>query len=176
MKETLLDCLREKNLPFRVSGEEDVSKHWYTKYLGFLFSGSDVPRRYLSNVEASAPNPSPTLVPIPPRPPASPFFPSPSENSQPSGSGISGSNVSPNNPSNNNRAVIIAVVVTASVTFFVVSLIFCCYLKSHMPGPETQRNDERPLLNLSVSELSIGMHLVSISSCYILDLNCLIQF
>ena len=150
IKETLLDCLREKNLPLHVSGEEDVSNHWYTKYLGFLFSTPDVPRRYLSNTAASAPESSP----------APPFFPSnsPDANLQPSGSDTSGSNLSPNKSSNKHRAVIIAVVVTASVTFAVVSLIFCCYFKSHRPGPEIERNDESPLLNSSLSEFSIGMY------------------
>ncbi|RVW94718.1 Formin-like protein 3 [Vitis vinifera] len=179
MKETLLDCLREKNLPFRVSGEEGVSKHWYTKYLGSLFSRLDAPRRYLSNellvsyAEASAPSPvggspnspapepSSSGVPISPGPPASPvppFFPSdsPDASSQSPDSDTSGSNVTQNKSSSNNKSVVIAVVVTASVTFLVVALLFCWYRKAHRTGSEIRRNDERPLLNLSISEFSIG--------------------
>ncbi|XP_019072969.1 formin-like protein 5 isoform X1 [Vitis vinifera] len=179
MKETLLDCLREKNLPFRVSGEEGVSKHWYTKYLGSLFSRLDAPRRYLSNellvsyAEASAPSPvggspnspapepSSSGVPISPGPPASPVPPffssdSPDASSQSPDSDTSGSNVTQNKSSSNNKSVVIAVVVTASVTFLVVALLFCWYRKAHRTGSEVRRNDERPLLNLSISEFSIG--------------------
>lgn len=186
MKETLLDCLREKNLPFRVSGEEGVSKHWYTKYLGSLFSRLDAPRRYLSNellvsyAEASAPSPvgglsnspapepSSSGAPISPGPPASPvppFFPSdsPDASSQSPDSDTSGSNVTQNKSSSNNKSVVIAVVVTASVTFLVVALLFCWYRKAHRTGSEVRRNDERPLLNLSISEFSIGMHMVLFS-------------
>lgn len=186
MKETLLNCLSEKNLPRRVSGEEDVSEYWYTKYLGSLFSKPRASWRYLSrellesNADASAPAPAPvdgmpissptpspapepssSGVPFSPGPvsPVLPFFPSDRSgaSSPPFASDTSGSNVSSHKPSSNKKSVVIAVVVTASVTLFVAGLLFCCYRRAHRTGSQLRRNDERPLLTLSISDYTIGM-------------------
>ncbi|KAL6330519.1 hypothetical protein AAG906_040449 [Vitis piasezkii] len=53
MKESLLDCLRTKNLIFSVSGDEVPSKSWFIKYLELLF---DIPD------SAPGPDQDPALV------------------------------------------------------------------------------------------------------------------
>lgn len=58
------------------------------------------------------------------------------------------------------KEIIIAVVATAVTTFALVALLFLCCLKSRSKriGPVKGQNDDRPLLN---SSLSAGMHLSS---------------
>ncbi|KAG6689522.1 hypothetical protein I3842_11G179700 [Carya illinoinensis] len=110
----------------------------------------------------SSPTPSPDLAPSPapvpfsspapyPQSPAvSPGVPNfsnstfqPSANEDSSGS-PSNSNVQENKRSNSHKSVVIAVAVTASVTFVVVALFFLCYTKVCSKGSRARRNDERP--------------------------------
>lgn len=184
VKQSLLDCLQRHNILFRVSGEDSGSKSWYSKYFESIFPGDNSPRRYLqavpsapapsSGIGSPSPSPSPGPVPTPsqlphsdpPTPSSStPFFPPagndrnlgvpPSENSS---SGPGGSNVEPDKKSNSHRSVIIAVAVTASVTFVAVALFFLCCGGFCKPGSKVRRNDERPLLSLSLTDFSAGMH------------------
>ncbi|KAG7957492.1 hypothetical protein I3843_11G178000 [Carya illinoinensis] len=122
----------------------------------------------------SSPTPSPDLAPSPapvpfsspapyPQSPAvSPGVPNfsnstfqPSANEDSSGS-PSNSNVQENKRSNSHKSVVIAVAVTASVTFVVVALFFLCYTEVCSKGSRARRNDERPLLSLSLNEYSVG--------------------
>ncbi|KAA8526929.1 hypothetical protein F0562_008842 [Nyssa sinensis] len=159
VKQTLLDCLRRKNLLFLVSGEESNSKNWYTKYLESLFASADASRRReLIQSSEETPAPSPVI--------GSPVFSlapssSPSPSQPPSGENTSAgadsaTNVQSNKKSSSRKPVIIAVVVTAAVTFVVVALLFLCYHKSCRTGFGVGRNDERPLLSLSLRDYSIG--------------------
>lgn len=50
MKESLLDCLRTKNLVFHVSADEVTPKSWFIKFLGLLFGWSTKSRRHLAHV------------------------------------------------------------------------------------------------------------------------------
>ena len=190
VKQALLDCLQKHNLRFPVSGGDVGSKIWYAKYLESIFPRDYVPRRNLAGQSvAGAPAPAPAVgSPIPspgpapstsqvpdsdpPSPsPKTPFFPPitsdsnlggpPAENS--SSGPDSGSNVS-NKKSNKHRSVVIAVAVTASITFVIVALLFLCCSGFCRTGSKVGRNDERPLLSLSLSDFSIGMH--SLASCY----------
>lgn len=170
----LIDCVRGNNLMLRSAGEEKRLGSWYTRHLKFLF---DLPwsstRRVLAQTSGEAPAPSPTspspspapsihLRPtnIPASPPVVPFLdPDVNSNVRPTASdqtsgGASGEQSS--NQKSSNRTVVIAVVVTASVTLVIVAVFFlfcrrCCGI-----GPGRGKNDERPLLSLSMSDYSIG--------------------
>ncbi|XP_057950106.1 formin-like protein 5 [Malania oleifera] len=182
MRQIHFDCLR-KNLHY-ISGEEDSFEKWYTKYFRFLLGRSDVPvasrqslGRELQQSIAEAPSPAPKIEsPMsntapssseapsdnPARPPSASFFP-PSFNDsslQPSdgensSSPDSGSNVQSNKQSSNHKSVVIAVVITAAGTFVFAALLFLCCQKCRN-GSGVRRNDERPLLSLSLSEFSVG--------------------
>lgn len=175
-KQTLLDCLGKMNLMFLESGEENSSMKWYTKYVDSLFSRSNARRRReLVQDSAPAPSPavaSPTFSPSPSSskadysqrpagPPLDHFFPTDLNDSSPQPApGESSPNFSSNEQSNkqnkNRKTVVVAVAVTASVTFFVVALLFLCYYKVCGTQPEAGQNDERPLLHISLSNYSIG--------------------
>ncbi|KAF9672935.1 hypothetical protein SADUNF_Sadunf11G0096000 [Salix dunnii] len=90
-----------------------------------------------------------------------PFFPrlsppplSLSENS--SGGSTSGPNIEPDNGKNNNKTVLIAVLVTAAVTFVLAALFFLFCTTVCRRGSGARRNDERPLLSISLSDYSVG--------------------
>ncbi|XP_034702496.1 formin-like protein 3 [Vitis riparia] len=70
MKESLLDCLRTKNLIFSVSGDEVPSKSWFIKYLELLFGWSNHSRRHLANVPQLTIETSPDSAPGPDQDPA----------------------------------------------------------------------------------------------------------
>ncbi|CBI28978.3 unnamed protein product, partial [Vitis vinifera] len=70
MKESLLDCLRTKNLIFSVSGDEVPSKSWFIKYLELLFGWSNRSRRHLANVPQLTIETSPDSAPGPDQDPA----------------------------------------------------------------------------------------------------------
>ena len=177
LERTLLDCLRKISIQFRVSGEESGPKIWYAKNLESQHPRPDSPRRNLGSAPAPAPavvspNPSPTpsADPAPSPSPSSvpsshldsnsqppslvPFFPPTSNDS--SASPASNSNVQANKQSASRKPVVIAVVVTASVTFVVAALFFLCCCKVCGRGSGVRRNDERPLLSLSLSDYSVG--------------------
>lgn len=177
LERTLLDCLRKISIQFRVSGEEGGPKIWYAKNLESQYPRPDSPRRNLvterSPAPASAPapavgSPNPSLTPspspmqVPSSPPDSnsqppppvPFFPPASNDS--SASPDSNSNVQANKQSASRKPVVIAVVVTASVTFVVAALFFLCCCKVCGRRSGVRRNDERPLLSLSLSDYSVG--------------------
>ncbi|XP_009772887.1 formin-like protein 5 [Nicotiana sylvestris] len=178
-KEALVRCLVKKNLLFLISGEEKHLPTWYTRCTDFLFSWYNAPtRRELLQVgdapasaPASAPSPNPatssseTPNSTPPaRPPSKPFFPrdyndsskssAPSDHSSTSQNATS--DVHSNKRKSNRKTVLVAVLVTAAVTFVVVALFFVCYCKVCGAGSRKGRNDERPLLSLSMSEYSVA--------------------
>ncbi|CAN4117764.1 unnamed protein product [Withania somnifera] len=158
-KEALMGCLVKKNLMFLVSGEEKHSSTWYTRCMDFLFSWYGAPRRreLLQVGDAPAPAPAPATAtsssetpksPPPARPPSKPFFPVDYNNSSKS--------AAPSNQKSNTKTILVAVLVTASVTFIVVALFFICYCKVCGVGYRKGKNDERPLLSLSMSDYSVG--------------------
>lgn len=171
----LIDCVRGNNLVLRSAGEEKRLGSWYTRHLKVLFNLPwSSTRRVLAQTPGEAPAPSPSsLSPspapsiplrptnIPASPPVVPFLDPdvnsnvrPTASDQTSGGGASGEQSS--NQKSSNRTVVIAVVVTASVTLVIVAVLFifcrrCCGI-----GPGRGKNDERPLLSLSMSDYSIG--------------------
>lgn len=173
VKQTLQDCLKKKHLNFLVSGEEKGSNNWFLRCLDFLFALLDgTPRRReLVQNYGEAPAPSPVVAsfgaaasssiasftPPPAQALVVPFFQPISRNSslQPVVSGSS-SSVPPSKKETNHRTVAVAVSVTAALTFFVVSILFICCYKVCLSGSGRRRNDERPLLCLSLSDYSIG--------------------
>ncbi|CAK9142312.1 unnamed protein product [Ilex paraguariensis] len=181
VKQTLLDCVRKKNLMFLVSGEERSSKSWYTKYLESWFGGSDAPgrRELLQNFE-EAPAPSPASSPVSSPepsidpPPSSSVLPKPQRPTGPlsrplfapdfkdssmqptSGTSSKTSPEQPNKQKSSRKTVVIAVVVTAAVTLLVAALLFLCCQRVCGTGSGARRKDERPLLCLSLSDYSIG--------------------
>ncbi|XP_059662540.1 formin-like protein 5 [Cornus florida] len=184
VKRTLLGCLRKKNILPVVTGEESGSKNWYTKYVESLLARPDSPSRRelvqsLAKAPASAPAPAPSPAVLSPAPssrpqvpssqrpaasPAQPFFPSnvndsslqPTAGGHSSASTDSATTVQSNKKNSIHKPVIIAVVVTAAVTFVIMVLLFLCYTKTCRTGSGAGRNDERPLLSLSLSDYSNG--------------------
>lgn len=160
VKQTLLQCLRRND--FLVSGEDAQSEHWYSKYLELVYTPNDSPRRRqllqgsspspdLSPAPPPAPPPSHTAVSVRPQVPDSPEETDGSNGE--SSSGESSANVEANKEDSNNRTIIIAVVVTAVVTFSFASLLFYCFRKS-LTG--STRKDDRPLLSLSLQDYSVA--------------------
>ncbi|XP_059301102.1 formin-like protein 5 isoform X1 [Lycium ferocissimum] len=174
--EALMGCLVKKNLLFLISGEEKHSPTWYTRCTDFLFSWYGTPRRrellQVGDAAASAPAPAPatsiseTPNSAPPaRPPTKPFFPrdyndssksSAPTSDQSSTSQKSTSDGESNKRKSNTKTVLVAVLVTAAVTFIVVALFFICYCKICGVGYRKGKNDERPLLSLSISDYSVA--------------------
>ncbi|KAJ6417312.1 hypothetical protein OIU84_003095 [Salix udensis] len=114
---------------------------------------SPAPAPYLAPYPVSTQNPAPSSD--------EPFFPrlsppplSLSENS--SGGSTSGPNIEPDNGKNNNKTVLIAVLVTAAVTFVLAALFFLFCTTVCRRGSGARRNDERPLLSISLSDYSVG--------------------
>lgn len=170
----LMDCVKRKNLLLRNAGEEKSLGSWYTRHLEFLLNLPwSSARRVLAQTSGEAPAPSPTSpspspapsIPLRPTniaasPPVVPFLnPDVNSNLQPTASdqtstGASGEQSS--NQKSSNRTVVIAVVVTASVTLVIAAVLFlfcrrCCGI-----GSGRGKNDERPLLSLSMSDYSIA--------------------
>lgn len=181
----ILDCLRQKNLQTLIYGEEGGSKNWYTKYLEFFSARTDAPgRRHLLQIPAPVPAPSPASSPSPSSAPS----PSDSQLSAQSPSpgvpfskpNFSGSTLEPtadghssatsnsstsgqtNKKNSNRKSVVVAVVVTATLSFFFAALLFICYRCRN--GSGGGRNDERPLLSLSLSDYSIGRYTIPLQS------------
>lgn len=171
-QQTLLDCLRKKNLMLLISGEDATPKNWFTIFLESLFSKRGY-RRELSESFGPAPAPSPALVSPSPSPFArDPEVPSPSpfpatplpffpdlNNSAGQTNGSPFASLSPeldrNKEKSKHKTVVVAVVVTAVATFCLAALLFFCYIRVCRSN-SGRRNDERPLLSLSLSDYSIG--------------------
>ncbi|CAA3008964.1 formin 5 [Olea europaea subsp. europaea] len=154
VKQILVDCLWERNLAFPISDEEKGLKNWYNKYMGFLFARlNSSRRRELIQRFGGAPAPAPAPAPA---------VPSPSPELNDSGlqptSGEHSSN-SPNSASDKQSSkqketIVVAVVVTAAVTFVFSALLFFCCRWFCGTGSGWGRNDESPLLSLSLSDYS----------------------
>lgn len=176
----ILDCLRQKNLQSLIYGEEGGSRNWYTKYLEFFSARNDAPgRRHLLQSPAPVPAPSPAVGSPPSSPSPSPA-PSPSDSQLsasspslvvpffPTADGPSSATLNSNtsghaNKKNSNRKpVVVAVVVTATLSFVLAALLFICYRCRKRSGGG--RNDERPLLSLSLSDYSIGRYRIPLQS------------
>ncbi|KZV17528.1 formin-like protein 5, partial [Dorcoceras hygrometricum] len=173
LDQLILDCLRENSHMFPTTGEEKGSETWYTKSLGYFLTQTSFPQRKLAQAFGEAPAPSPMVLspsPTPsisalpdPQPSESPppqFFPRDFSGSvlQPTTSEQSSagaSDVKSGEHKTNNRTVVVAVVITASVTFFIAAMFFFCCRKCGA-GSVRGRNDERPLLSLSLSDYSIA--------------------
>lgn len=102
-----------------------------------------------------SPSPDPNFnseVPVsgnPARSPLQPFFPDETNlNTQPPLADNSSANDIKSE--NSRKPVVVAVAVTAAITFVIAALLFCCYRKVKN-GSGAGRRDERPLLSLSLS-------------------------
>ncbi|KAK4398468.1 hypothetical protein Sango_1322300 [Sesamum angolense] len=113
----------------------------------------------------SSPTPAPSLPPapteVPASPPLPPFFPRDLDPSNllPTSSGNASANASDvqsNNQKTSKKTVVIAVTVTASVTFVIAALLFFFCRRCCGTGSGRGRNDESPLLSLSLSDYSIA--------------------
>ncbi|XP_022874147.1 uncharacterized protein LOC111392968 [Olea europaea var. sylvestris] len=177
VKKILLDCLRERNLMLPVCGEEKGFKSWYTRYLGFLFANPDSSsRRELIQRIGEAPSPAPTVsppsqatlipaasnAPFPTNPPWLPFFlPDLNDSSlqiktstHSSRSKKSASKKQSSKKESNKRTVIAAVAIAAVSLVAALSCFCCC--RCCRTGNRRGRNDEKPLLCLSLSDYSIA--------------------
>uniref|UniRef100_A0A2P2JAD4 Formin-like protein n=1 Tax=Rhizophora mucronata TaxID=61149 RepID=A0A2P2JAD4_RHIMU len=166
-KQTLLDCIQKNSLPLHFFGEGG-SKIRSAKFLNYLHSRPSFLRRKLlqsiSEPPGSAvgspfpsPAPSPDLAPSP----KNPFFPPVGEPPPPPGENSSvgpflGPSIEPDPGKSNHKSIVIAIVVTATVTFVVAALFFFCCTRICRRGSGVRRNDERPLLSLSLTDYSVG--------------------
>ncbi|KAL8033638.1 hypothetical protein ABFX02_13G172600 [Erythranthe guttata] len=163
VNQILVDCVKGKTHMHAESGEDkSFDETWYTRYLWFLFNRRSVSkRRSLAETFDGAPAPSPLVASPSPAPsitatpPSLPFFPPDS-----SGSSFQPppfvANVGSSGGKSSKRTIVIAVVVTAVVTFLLVALFFLFCRRCFKMGAGRGRNDERPLLSLSLSEYSIA--------------------
>ncbi|KAI4322835.1 hypothetical protein L6164_022491 [Bauhinia variegata] len=140
LRQILLQCLRKNNLPFQVSGEDDGSKIRHFTFLELFFSRSNVPRR---NLALELPQRSPKLSP-----------PS-TQSSHRVLKSKSSKKKKADKQSDHEKLIILAVVVTASVTFVLAALLFVCCSMCCRTGRDS-KNDEKPLLSLSMSDYSVG--------------------
>ncbi|KAL2476221.1 Formin-like protein 5 [Abeliophyllum distichum] len=156
VKQILVDCLRERNLMFPISEEENGLKNWYTKYMGFLFARlNSSRRRELNQRLGSAPasavlssSPAPSILND------SGLQPTSGEHSSDSPNSVS--DVQSSNQKSSKKTVVVAVVVTAAATFVVAALLFICCCRFCGTGSGQGRNDGSPLLSLSLSDYSIA--------------------
>ncbi|KAK4286047.1 hypothetical protein QN277_002658 [Acacia crassicarpa] len=185
LKQTFLHCLRQNDLPFRVSGEEPDSKTWHASFIESMFSRSSVLRRNLAQefpqrisvapspgpaVMSPAPSPAPSLVPVPspaisqvPKSghpsssPETPFFRQldPPAIGDTTGQRSSDAGTQADKKSNHERRVVLAVVITALGTFVIAALLFLCCSRFYRTRRGRQ-NDQRPLLGMTMSDYSIG--------------------
>uniref|UniRef100_A0A7N0VGT6 Formin-like protein n=1 Tax=Kalanchoe fedtschenkoi TaxID=63787 RepID=A0A7N0VGT6_KALFE len=169
MKQSLRHCFIRNNLPLIVSGDEDQSQTWFLQYLESILPASNVPRRYLATgisiepaASPSAPSPAPSPL-IPDSPPslspAPSLFPpatDPSVRITPTVDAPPSSNPASGKSSSKHRSVAIAVGVTVPVTLLITALLLLCYFKLCNRGSALRRNDKRPLLSLSLNEMSDG--------------------
>ncbi|KAL8128389.1 hypothetical protein AgCh_015107 [Apium graveolens] len=167
IKQTLLNCLRKMNLMILESGEEKSSGSWLVKYVDSFFYKSSAHRRR-KLIQDSAPSPSPSPAPAVESPSFSPtpsgsgdsfhgraapgnFFPTDAGEPSPN----SYMNEQSNKNNSNHKTVVIAVAVTAAVTFVIVAVLFYCYYRVCGTRPRAGQSDEGPLLRISLSNYSI---------------------
>ncbi|XP_002522822.2 formin-like protein 5 isoform X1 [Ricinus communis] len=183
LKRTLLNCMRKNNILFHAS-RQGRSNSQHIRYYNSLFPRAAIPKRNLLQSIAETPSlasgspfpspaPSPDLAPspesIPSSPPApspeEPFFPRIGDNTPPaptptSENSSAGPNsdptVKPDSGDSKHKEIIIAVVVTAVVTFAFAALFFLCCTKICRRSSGRRQNDERPLLSLSLTDYSTG--------------------
>ena len=179
MKDSLLDCLRTKDVVFSVSGEDVPAKSWFIKYLEILFGWSDLSRRHLADVPKLTIDSDQDTVPedsgIYDPPPSStqlgtddtnssldsPWPDSPAKNSpskHPSTQAQSKQGSPPKEvEDSSNNAVALAAAAVAVLSLAILVLLF--YLKARsnriVPTATDGQRDERPLLALS--DISAGM-------------------
>lgn len=194
LKQTLLHCLRQNDLPLHVSGEEADSKPWRASFIESMLSESSVLRRNLAESPqhislapspgpaVSSPSPSPVpslaLVPSPaisqapksghPSPsPETPFFQhlDPPATGDTAAQPSSATDAQANKKSNHERTVVLAVVITALVTFVIAALLFLCC--SRFRNGRGKQNDERPLLSLSMGDYSIGTFITILNNWWV---------
>nr|GMD56175.1 formin-like protein 5 [Ipomoea batatas] len=156
VKQTLVDCLRKKNLMFLVSGKGKGPKAWYTRFMDSLFARHSVAKQS-ELIQRFVESPFPyhkvaSRSPGHPRPKAFKSEPpdDPDQSSlKPGARVLSQASDAAAIEAKHTQTLIIAVTVTAAVTSIVVSLFFICYLKVFSNGPGLGPNDEKPLLSLS---------------------------
>lgn len=155
VKQILVDCLWERNLAFPISDEEKGLKNWYTKYMGFLFARLNSSRRR-ELIQRFGGAPAPAVLSPSPELNDSGLQPTSGEHSS-----NSPNSASDKQSSKQKETIVVAVVVTAAVTFvFSVLLFFCCRWFCGT-GSGWGRNDESPLLSLSLSDYSTGTFITS---------------
>ncbi|CAI9088523.1 OLC1v1022864C1 [Oldenlandia corymbosa var. corymbosa] len=116
----------------------------------------------------SSPSPAPSIPVVPePKPDLSPPAPSffqdlnkssllPAPSAEAASPPSSSSDIQANKQKTSRRTVVIAVAVTAASTFVVSALLFFCCRRFCGAGAGRRKNDERPLLSLSLNDYSIA--------------------
>ncbi|XP_065862239.1 formin-like protein 5 [Euphorbia lathyris] len=191
LKQTLIDCTRKNRLILPVSGESGSNIPRPTVLKRNLLQNvveapSPVGSPFISPAPSPvgspfvSPAPSPVVSPfVSPAPspdlarpdstanPAPPFFPhlgsngSPAQSPPPARKYASPVSDSDSSKSKHNE-IVTAVVVTAVVSFAFASLLFFCCTKYCKRGSGKRKNDESPLLSLSLSDSSNGSAYTSV--------------
>ncbi|WCJ31307.1 hypothetical protein M5689_012810 [Euphorbia peplus] len=172
LKQTLIDCTRKNSLILPVSGEtrSNIPRHTLLKR-NLLQTVVEAPSPFMSPASSPvgspfiSPAPSPDLAPSPDSTanPAPPFFPLVGGNESPVPSPPPArKNAVPVTDSDSSKSkhneIVTAVVVTAVVSFAFASLLFFCCTKYCRRGSGNRKNDENPLLSLSLSDSSNGSY------------------
>ncbi|KZV15131.1 formin-like protein 3-like [Dorcoceras hygrometricum] len=174
-KKTILNCLRQKNLPLQKLRLKEESQ-FHKKY-EFLFGRSSIPRRCLrrrlqnrvltTNVPTPGPNSSMSPISQPPssaegpEPYSPPYYstsPSPSDSDYTPQLPKNLLPVSPESDHKNSKYLLAAIIACSMSGFALlfVSLI-CCMKKSRTSTvPNDGQRDEKPLLNFCASDISAG--------------------
>ncbi|KAI9177525.1 hypothetical protein LWI28_016322 [Acer negundo] len=151
VKQSLLDCLRKERIGLDVSAKEAGLKHWFFKSVELLFGWPSARRSPLTAERPTSPSPLPEddydLFGPALSFPENPFWgspPYPADNDSPPTGKKSDDNM---------QQIIIAVSVTAGISFLLSASLFLifCLLRRHKNkvGPGDGKRDDRPLLNLS---------------------------
>ncbi|XP_035551030.1 formin-like protein 3 [Juglans regia] len=176
IRQTVLDCLRRKNLRLHVPGKVASTEKWIINCVEGPQSWPNAPRRYLvsQSHRQIAANPPPALAPIPAS--ASPSNdPAPSDlvpanysspstiNFPPVHHVVPGKSPKKHDGTKMEKNVVVAAT-AAGVLAFVALLLFCCLKGSSKKiGGRNGQRDERPLLTLSLNFFSTGSSQKSVS-------------
>ncbi|XP_057528393.1 formin-like protein 5 isoform X2 [Amaranthus tricolor] len=161
-RQNLIKCFKENYIIFPISGEDASPVSWFHKKPNSQFlklTHSVDSRRLLAQAPAQSPSPQSFGAKIPgpkhtaPTPADNFFNPIPVPPAK-NGGGDSESDTAAGNGSNSHShtTIVVAVIVTALVTFFVALCLFICCRKAFGGGSKLEHKDDRPLLSLSLSD------------------------
>ncbi|KAK6919431.1 Formin, FH2 domain [Dillenia turbinata] len=182
-KQALRDCVRENNLLPGVPNEDNGPRSWFIRYANSFRGMPGSPRRRLiAKQEAEAPAPAPAFAPVSapaPAPAVAAPVPAPvsslslsllpiikavNQDSAPPPTQRRRPPPPPHRPpppkqnrkheNQKKEDNIVAAIATTTGVFVLIALIICCCIKRGGRRGSDVRRDERPLLNMNLSDFS----------------------